>query len=108
MIHLDPNDSPRAKKASKTWFMLMRPGDKGIPPETCACQVTVYNARNQVVARNLPLSTTAVEGHKKDHRAISTTITFPKPGAYTVVLAGKAKNNSFETFQLKFPVTVRP
>ncbi|XGV97365.1 MAG: hypothetical protein ACAF41_32180 [Leptolyngbya sp. BL-A-14] len=108
MIHLDPNDSPYAGKPTLTWFMLTRKGGSMISPATCNCRITVYNARNQAIARDLPLSTMEIEGHQKGHRAIRTTITFPKAGAYTVVLSGQAKDKSFAPFEIKFPVTVRP
>ena len=108
MIHLDPNDSPYAKKPTLTWFMLTRRGGSMISPSDCNCHVAVYNARNQSIAHDLPLSTMSMEGHQKGHQAIRTTITFPKPGAYTVVLSGQSKDRSFEPFELKFPVTVRP
>ena len=108
MIHLDPNDSPYAGKPTTTWFMLTRRGGTMISPSTCNCRVAVYDSRQQSIAPHLPLSTMSLEGHQKGHKAVRTTITFPKPGAYTVVLAGQAKDKSFEPFELKFPVTVRP
>ncbi|MBW4693657.1 MAG: hypothetical protein KME27_18080 [Lyngbya sp. HA4199-MV5] len=108
MIHLDPDDSPYAGKPTLTWFMLTRPGGSMVAPTTCNCRVAVYNARNQAIARNLPLSTMALEGHQKGHRAIRTTITFPQSGAYTVVLTGQANDQSFAPFETKFLVTVRP
>jgi hypothetical protein len=108
MIHLDPNDLPYPKKPTKTWFMLMRRNGAMISPASCNCSVAAYDSRNRAIVSNLPLSTIPVEGHQKGHEAISTTITFPKAGAYTVVLAGQAKDKSFAPFELKFPVTVRP
>ncbi|MBC7972582.1 MAG: hypothetical protein H7Z11_21050 [Verrucomicrobia bacterium] len=88
--------------------MLARRGGSMISPSACNCRVAVYNVHNQSIARNLPLSSMAMEGHQKGHAAIRTMITFPKPGAYTVVLAGQAKDKSFAPFELKFPITVRP
>jgi hypothetical protein len=108
MIHLDPEDSPIAGKASLTWFMLTRSNGKMIAPANCACQVNVYNASGQVIMRGLPLSTMAVAGHEKGHEAIQTKITFPRPGAYKVMLSGKSKDKSFAPFEVKFSVTVRP
>ena len=106
-IHLDPNDSPSAGKLTKTWFMLTRRGAM-IAPSTCNCRVAVYDARQQAIAPHLPLSTMPLEGHQKGHQGIRTTIVFPKPGAYTVVLSGQANDQSFAPFTLKFPVMVRP
>ena len=107
MIHLDPNDSPIAGKATLTWFMLTRSNNKMIAPASCACQVNVYNASGQVIMRGLPLTTMAVAGHEKGHEAIQTMITFPQPGAYKVMLSGKSKDKSFDPFETKFSVTVR-
>lgn len=108
MIHLDPNDSPYAGKATETWFMLMRPNGAMIAPTTCNCQVKVYNWRKTAIAENLPLVTMPAPGHQADHKVYRTAITFPKSGIYTVVLSGTAKDKSFNDFQIKFPVTVRP
>ncbi|NJP12035.1 MAG: hypothetical protein HC866_23290 [Leptolyngbyaceae cyanobacterium RU_5_1] len=108
MIHLDPDDSPFAGKPTLTWFMLMRNNGDMIAPANCNCRVTAYDSGNKAIAHHLPLSTIQLEGHKKGHQGIRTTITFPKPGSYTVVLSGQARDNSFNPFELKFPVTVRP
>jgi hypothetical protein len=108
MIHLNPDDSPYAGKSTETWFMLMRPDGKMIAPTTCNCQVKVYNWRKTAIASNLPLATMQAPGHEAGHKVYRTAITFPKSGAYTVVLSGKAKDNSFKPFEIKFPVTVRP
>ena len=116
MIHLDPNDSPAAGKASTTWFMLTRRGGAVIAPANCDCRVVAYdagkkassNAKSRWIADRLPLSTRSMEGHETGHQGIQTTITFPKAGAYWVVLSGKSKDGSFDPFELKFPVTVRP
>ncbi len=108
MIHLDPNDSPYAGKPTLTWFMLTRRGGDMISPSNCDCSVAAYDSRNQAIAHHLPLSTITLEGHKQGHEGIRTMITFPNPGAYTVVLSGQANDKSFESFEVKFPVTVRP
>lgn len=108
MIHLEPDDSPHAGKPSTTWFMLTRPNKDIIAPSKCNCRVVVYNAQKQRIFHHLPLSTMPVEGHQKGHEAIRTTITFPKPGSYTVLLSGESKDGSFNPFKLTFPVTVRP
>ena len=103
-MHLKPQDMPRAKQASPTWFMLTQRGGSLIPAENCACQVAVYNSDHQAIAQNSPLTTTLVE----THQAIATTITFPTPGTYTVVLSGQSKDESFQPFELTFPVIVSP
>ncbi|KAM3113934.1 hypothetical protein [Phormidesmis sp. 146-33] len=113
MIHLEPDDSPYAGKSTMTWFMLTRRGGAMISPATCDCQVTAYATGKQGskpiwMTDRLPLSTIEMAGHQKGHRAIRTNITFPKPGAYVVVLSGKSKDGSFNPFEMKFPITVRP
>jgi hypothetical protein len=108
MIHLDPDDSPYAKKPSFTWFMLMRKNGDMVSPATCNCRAVIYNSQNQVIDRSLSLSTMSIPGHKKDHQGFRTMITFPKPGKYKVVFTGQAKDKSFKPFNMAFPVTVRP
>jgi hypothetical protein len=108
MIHLDPQDSPYAGKSTLTWFMLTRSNGEMIAPTTCNCQVKVYNGKNVEIANHLPLSLMSVEGHEVGHKAFRTQITFPKPGTYTVVVLGTAKDKSFSAFERKFSVTVRP
>ncbi len=108
MVHLNPNGSPYAGKPSKTWFMLMQRNDNVISSIHCDCNVAVYNVYNQAIADHLPLSVTPVAGHHQAHQVIRTTITFPHPGTYTVVLSGHSTNGSFTSFVLRFPVKVRP
>ena len=114
MIHLNPNDSPAAGKATTTWFMLTRRGGEVISPAPCDCRVVAYDAgqttnysKPRWIVDRLPLSTIAMEGHEIGHQGVRTTITFPKAGSYWIVLAGKSKDGSFDPFELKFPVIVR-
>jgi hypothetical protein len=111
-IHLEPKDSPYVGKPTLTWFMLAQRSGEMIAPATCNCRVVAYAASKQGdkptwTSNRLPLSTMDMAGHKKGHQAIRTNITFPKPGAYTVVLSGQSKNGSFQPFEMKFPITVR-
>jgi hypothetical protein len=108
MIHLEPDDFPYAGKPTQTWFMLTRRNGEMIAPSSCNCRIAAYDSRNQAIARQLPLSTMAIEGHKKDHQALQTNITFPKPGSYKVVVSGQAKDESFAPFEFSVPVNVRP
>lgn len=101
MIHLDPDDTPHAGHPSETWFMLMQPDGSIIPPADCDCRARVYDSEGETVFHHLPLSSTMVNGQE----AISTNITFPSPGAYTIVLSGESNNASFEPFEINFPVT---
>jgi len=108
MIHLDPDDRPYANKQTLAWAMLTKRNGEMISPAKCNCRMMAYDSQNRAIARNLPLSSMQMEGHKQGHEAIRTTIKFPKPGVYTVVLTGQAKDKSFAPFEFKVPVTVRP
>ncbi|MBE9180069.1 hypothetical protein IQ268_15975 [Oculatella sp. LEGE 06141] len=99
-IHVDPNDIPLAGEASQTWFMLAQKDGSMIALENCDCQVMAYDSNNEPLAHHLPLSTISVQGHE----AIGTTITFPTPGSYTVVLSGESKDGSFSPFRIEFPI----
>jgi hypothetical protein len=101
MIHVDPDDMPHVGKPSLTWFMLSQNNGEMIAPENCDCRVMVYDAENEAIAHHLPLSVTTVE----EQPVLSTMITFPSPGVYTVVLSGESENDSFEAFELRFPIT---
>jgi hypothetical protein len=103
-VHLDPNDSPHANTPSLTWFHLSHPDGKSIPLENCTCNLVVYDAQSKAIAYP-QLAETEVEGHE---RPISTTIIFPTPGMYQLVLTGEPKGDDFEPFKLAVPVTVRP
>jgi hypothetical protein len=101
MIHLDPDDSPHAGHPSETWFMLMQPNGSIISPANCDCWVRVYDFQGETVFHHLPLSSMTVDGQE----VVSTSITFPAPGAYTVVLGGESNDASFAPFEIMFPVT---
>ncbi|NJR37546.1 MAG: hypothetical protein HC781_00295 [Leptolyngbyaceae cyanobacterium CSU_1_4] len=103
-VHLEPDDSPYAKIPSLTWFHLSHPQGETIPLANCNCNLVVYDSRNQPIAYP-QLSEADVEGHE---RPISTSITFPTPGLYQLVLTGEPKGDSFQPFELTVPVTVRP
>ncbi|MBI4783906.1 MAG: hypothetical protein HY785_21690 [Oscillatoriophycideae cyanobacterium NC_groundwater_1537_Pr4_S-0.65um_50_18] len=103
-IHLEPNDTPQANQASPMQFVLTQRGGGLIPPESCACQVAIYNSANQTIAQNIPLSTAST----KASQAIEAMITFPAADSYTVVLSGQSKDDTFQPFELIFPVIVRP
>jgi hypothetical protein len=107
MIHLDPNDSPIVGKPTLTWFMLKRSNGDMIDPANCNCKITAYDANKKAIARHFPISTMQMEGHEQGHKALRTTIIFPKRGSYTVVLSGQSRDKSFAPFELTFPVQVK-
>jgi hypothetical protein len=101
MIHLDPDDTPHAGHPSETWFMLMRADGRVISPADCNCWARVYDFQGETVFHHLSLSNEWIDGQA----VFSTSITFPSPGAYTVVFGGESNNASFEPFEMTFPVT---
>lgn len=104
IIHLDPNDAPRAGQASSAWFKLTQRGGTVISADDCNCQLTIYSqVTKQPITDHLPLMIAAA-----DPQAIGTTLTFPNVGAYTLVLSGQSKDDRFDPFELEFPVTVGP
>jgi hypothetical protein len=103
-VHLEPDDSPYATIPSPTWFHLSRPDGETIPLSNCNCNLVVYDEQNQPIAYP-QLSEAEVEGHEQP---ITTSITFPTPGIYQLVLTGEPKENDFQPFELTVPVTVRP
>jgi hypothetical protein len=106
-LHVDPNDNPKAGTASLAWIALTRRGGQPIPLADCNCKLSVYAQPHQ--AGNAPiqqptLSATALEGRTG---VPSASITFPRAGAYELVLQGSpVKTGAFAPFELRFAVTV--
>ncbi|GAB1537647.1 hypothetical protein NUACC21_02960 [Scytonema sp. NUACC21] len=106
-LHLEPNDNPRAGEPTKTWFALTRKGGKVIPLASCDCKLAVYAEPHSPTEP--PLLEPSLEPMTAErYKGIpGTKITFPRPGAYLLQLGGKPKDGkSFQSFELKFPVTV--
>lgn len=107
-LHIEPNDNPEAGKPTKLWFALARKGGKVIPLEECDCNLQVY--KEPVKQQNSPILKPSLEAvsAEKYQGIPGTRMTFPTPGAYQLTLSGKPRNNteSFQAFELKFPVTV--
>lgn len=102
-VDLDPDSAPHAGKASLTRFTLTQTAGEIVPASNCDCQIAIYNAKNQLIMRNLPLSVLPYQGQQ----TISTVITFPTSGTYRLVLTGQSNDGSFKPFVLNFPVTVQ-
>lgn len=108
-LHVEPSDTPRAGEESLAWFALTRRGGKTIPLAACDCQMAVYSQpRGAEPILRPPLTPTSAEGYQDLPGA---TFTFPKVGAYTLVLSGKpaaqaGEIESFEPLELDFDVTV--
>ncbi|HIK42979.1 hypothetical protein [Thermoleptolyngbya sp. M55_K2018_002] len=106
-VHIEPRDNPRAGVASQAWFALARRGGQTIPLSACTCQLEVYaRPRRQGDAPILSptLQAVSAEGRQGIPGA---TVTFPRAGAYELVLRGRpVTSGTFTPFELRFPVTV--
>lgn len=106
-LHIEPNDTPRAGTAHLTWFALTRRGGQPIALSECNCSLQVYaqpRSQNDSPIQQPTLSATTAEGRQG---IPSANITFPRAGAYELVLQGQPVNSgSFAPFELKFSVTV--
>jgi len=105
--NLEPNDNPRAGEVTQIWFALTRKGGKVIPLKNCNCQLAIYSEPH--VTGELAL----IEPRLKSIQAEryqdipGAEVTFPKPGAYQLLLSGKtAIEGKIKPFELQFVVTV--
>jgi hypothetical protein len=107
ILHIEPDDNPRAGEPSQAWFALTRKGGKALQLTECNCQLAVYaepHTPGEPALLEPPLQPLAVE---KYQGIPSAKINFPRPGAYQLELTGKpATGESFQPFVLKFAVTV--
>ncbi|HEY9630241.1 MAG TPA: hypothetical protein V6C84_23355 [Coleofasciculaceae cyanobacterium] len=106
-MHIEPNDSPRAGAASLTWFALNRRGGSPLQLSECNCTLKVYAQPRQqgdTPIQQPSLTAKSVEGRSG---VPSANITFPRAGAYELVLQGQpVTSGSFSAFELRFAVTV--
>ncbi|BAY62888.1 hypothetical protein NIES22_29640 [Calothrix brevissima NIES-22] len=106
-LHIEPNDNPQAGKPAQAWFTLTRKGGKAIALKDCNCQLAVYAQPH--TAGEPPLLEPSLQAITADkyQGTPGAEITFPKPGAYQLVLKGKPiAGGNFSPFELKFDVTV--
>jgi hypothetical protein len=107
MLHIEPNDRPRAGQSATAWFALTRRGGQLIPLSQCDCELSVYSqpyrSENSPILRPTLQAITA-EGQQGIPAA---NFTFPRAGAYELVLRGRPRSDaSFDPFELRFSVTV--
>lgn len=106
-LHIEPSDSPKAGTANLTWFALTRRGGQSIGLSECRCSLAVYaqpRSQNDSPIQRPTLSATTAEGRQG---IPSANITFPRAGAYELVLQGQPiRSGGFAPFELKFSVTV--
>jgi hypothetical protein len=107
IVHLEPNDSPRAGEVTKAWFLLTRKGGQVIPLKDCNCQLAVY-AEPHVTGEPALIEPLLKPIQAERYQGIpGTEFIFPKPGAYQLELSGTPVTvGSFLPFELKFLVTV--
>jgi hypothetical protein len=106
-MHIEPNDAPRAGTASLTWFALNRRSGQPIRLSDCKCVLSIYaqpRRQGDSPIQQPALQTSDVEGRPS---VPSANITFPRAGAYDLVLQGQpVASGNFSEFLLKFSVTV--
>lgn len=105
-LHIEPNDTPRAGEEVLAWVALTRKGGQTIPLADCDCTLSIYDGN----AAPLPLlSPTLIPVDSEGYQGIpGANFTFPKVGAYTLVISGAptAAADPFTPFELAFNVTV--
>ncbi|GAB4155199.1 MAG: hypothetical protein Fur0046_35120 [Cyanobacteria bacterium J069] len=106
-VHIEPRDNPRAGTANSVWFALARRGGQTIPLSACNCQLAVYaQPRRQGDAPILSPALQAVSAEGREG-VPGATVTFPRAGAYELVLRGRpVTSGAFTPFELRFLVTV--
>lgn len=106
-LHIEPDDTPLAGKATLTWIVLTHKGGQPLPLGQCNCQLSVYpepSAKHSPPLLKPELKAISTQGYKNIPGAI---ITFPKTGRYQLELIGKPKAGaSFKPFVLSYNVTV--
>ncbi|MFQ4146420.1 hypothetical protein [Chlorogloeopsis sp. ULAP02] len=107
ILHIEPNDHPRAGERTKAWFALTRKGGRVIRLAECNCQLQVYAEPH--AAGEPPLLEPALQSltAERYQGVPGIDITFPRQGTYQLQLRGKPKTGAnFKPFELKFNVTV--
>lgn len=116
-LHIEPSDTPRAGEEVLAWFALTRKGGAPLSLAECDCRIDIYQqpelGDDQPILSPEPL---AVEGDASVGNLTGipgAKFTFPKVGAYKLVISGQPKaespptaTESFEPFELNFDVTV--
>ena len=106
-LHIEPNDNPRSGETAKTWFALTRKGGRVIPLSECDCKLKVYKEPLKIDSSPIVEPELRAVNAERYEGIPGTEIVFPKPGAYQLKLSGYSTNpDSFQPFELKFPVTV--
>ena len=106
-LHIEPNDTPRAREEVLAWFALTQRGGQVIAEADSRCDLVIYaQPRPSNAAPILTPALTAVdaEGYQDIPGA---RFAFPKVGAYTLLLSCIPEQaGDFDPFELDFEVTV--
>lgn len=106
-LHIEPNDTPRAGEEVLAWFALTQRGGQTISQAESKCELAIYAQPRQSTAAPVltpTLTAVAAEGYQD---IPSARFTFPKVGAYTLLLSCIPEQASaFDPFELDFEVTV--
>jgi hypothetical protein len=105
MIHLDPQDHPKAGVPSQIWFALTKKAGEPIPLSHCQCHLVIYPVPRQNIA---PLTPTLKGLNNEKYKDIpSAVVTFSKPGLYRLELVGEPiKGENFSHFKISREVMV--
>jgi len=107
LMHIQPDDSPQAGAATVAWFGLVRRGGTPVRLAECDCRLAIYTGSR---AAGQALLTPAlregqVEGEIGNRNRLLADVTFPKVGAYTLVLSGQPKSGArFQPFRFQWTV----
>lgn len=98
VIHIDPDDSPIAGKATNIYVDLKVDAEV-FAPSLCRCNISVQKDGQEVIFHQLQSGSDGF---------VPVVYTFPEPGAYNLKLTGyPQKGGKFESFELNYAVNVR-
>ncbi len=100
VLHVNPEDDPIAGEVSNFFFEFKDKKNKFIPGN-CDCVVKVIKDGSEVFTQNL-----FKDNSNPSLTNISFSYTFPSLGIYSIVINGKSKDGSFDSFSLKYDVRV--
>ncbi|MBO3463516.1 hypothetical protein G7B40_006925 [Aetokthonos hydrillicola Thurmond2011] len=107
LLHIEPQDNPRAGESAKIWIVLTRHGGETIPLEKCNCQLSIYPKPH--TKGNTPLLKPTLQAITAEkYRGVpGADVVFPKAGAYEIEISGTPKPGaSFKPFKLSYTVNV--
>ena len=100
LLHIEPDDAPVVGKPNAFYFEVNQKGGKAILLAQCSCSLQVYAGSARTGTQ--PLSTPKLAQATGE---LTASLNFPRPGAYTLVLAGQAKAGAtFGKFSLSWVI----